>query len=129
MVISNRTSATKHFIEAQADLRERQETSRQGGYGDNNLVFIKEAFTNIAHATAEDRAAVSNLTDKNRHLASQMAAQANNLMNKDAAMDTTQKIILQLQGELKTLKTKQVGQSTKNDNLSSYKKGNWWRSK
>ena len=79
----------------------------------NNSVFIKEAFTNIAHATAEDRAAVSNLTDKNRHLASQMAAQANNLMNKDAAMDTTQKIILQLQGELKTLKTKQAGQKTK----------------
>ena len=30
-----------HFIEEQADLRERRKTSRQGGYGVNNLVGIE----------------------------------------------------------------------------------------
>ena len=37
------TTFQAHFIEAQSDLRERQKTSRQGGYGANNLVGIKEA--------------------------------------------------------------------------------------
>ena len=35
------TTFQAHFIEAQADLRERQQTSRQGGYGANNLVGIE----------------------------------------------------------------------------------------
>ena len=118
-----------HLIEAQDNLRERQQTSRQGGYGANNLVGIEEAFTNLAHTTAEDRAAVTNLTEANIHLKSQVAAQANNMTTKDAAMETMQNIIQQLQGELKTLKSNQAGQSTKNANPSSYKKGNWQRSK
>ena len=54
---------------------------------------IKESFTNLAHTTAEDRVAVTNLTDANRHLASQVAAQANNMADKDAVMETTKKII------------------------------------
>ena len=58
-----------------------------------------------------------------------MAAQANNMTTKDTAMETMQKIILQLQGELKILKAKKSGQIMKNANLSSYKKGNWRRSK
>ena len=123
------TTFQAHFIEAQADLRERQKTSRQGRYGANNLVVIEEAFTNLAQATAEDRAAVTNLTDENRHLATQVAAQANNMATKDASMDTMSKIIQQLQGEINTLKSKQAGQTTKKTNLSDYKKRNWWSSK
>ena len=110
------TTFQAHFIEAQAGLRERQQTSQQGGYGAKKLVDIEEAFTNLAQATAEDRVAVTNLTDTNRHLAAQVEAQANNMTTKDNAMETMQKIILQLQGELKTMKSKQAGQSTKNAN-------------
>ena len=90
---------------------------------------IEKAFTNLAQATAEDRVTVTNLTDANRHLAAQVAAQVNNMATKDADMENMQKIVLQLQGELKTLKSKQAGQSTNNANPSSYKKGNWWRIK
>ena len=86
---------------------------------------IEEAFTNRAGGRAEDREAVTNLTDTNRHLATQVAVQSNNMSTKDAAMETIQKIILQLQGELKTLKGKQAGQITKNANPPGYKKGNW----
>ena len=68
------TTFQAHLIEAQENLRERQKTSRQGGYGSNNLVGIQEAFTILAQATAEDRAAVTNLTDANRHLAAQFSA-------------------------------------------------------
>ena len=110
------TTFQAHFIEAQAGLRERQQTSQQGGYGAKKLVDIEEAFTNLDQATAEDRATVTNLTDTNRHLAAQVAAQANNMTTKDNAMETMQKIILQLQGELKTMKSKQAGRSTKNSN-------------
>ena len=35
------TSFQAHFIEAHAELQERRQTSRQGGYGANNLVVIK----------------------------------------------------------------------------------------
>ena len=56
-------------------------------------MVIKEDFTNLAQATADDRAEVTNLTDKNIHLAYQVAAQANNMTTKDTAMETTQKII------------------------------------
>ena len=84
----------------------------------------EEAFTNLAQATAEDRVAVTNLTDANGHLAAQVEDQANNMTTKDAAMETMQNIIQQLQGELKTLKSNQAGQSTKNAKPSSYKKGN-----
>ena len=49
------TNFQAHFIEAQSDLRERQQTSLQGVYGSNNLVGIEEVFTNLAQATAEDR--------------------------------------------------------------------------
>ena len=103
------TTFKAHFIEAQADLRERHQTSRQGGYEANNLVGIKEAFTNFAQATEEERVAVNNLTDANRNLVTQVAAQANNTVTKDAAMETMSKSIQQLQGEIKTLKSKKSG--------------------
>ena len=49
-------------------------------------------------------------------MADQVAAQANNMTTKDAAMETMQKLIQKLQGETKTLKSKQAGQSTKKAN-------------
>ena len=116
------TTFQAHFIEAQAELRERQKTSRQGGYGSKNLVGIEESSTNLAHAMAENRAEVTNFTDSNIHLAAQVAAQAKNMMKKDAAMETMQNIILQIQGELNNLKAKRSGQSMKNANPSGYKK-------
>ena len=92
------TTFQAHFIETQADLRERQKTSHQGGYRANNLVGIEEAFSNLAQATADDRVAVNKLTDANRYLETQVASQANSMATKDAAMDTMQNIIQQLQG-------------------------------
>ena len=59
---------------------------------------IEEAFSNLAQATADDRVAVNKLTDANRYLETQVASQANNMATKDAAMDTVQNIIQQLQG-------------------------------
>ena len=93
------------------------------------MLGIKEVFINLAQVTVGDKAAVTKLMDANRHLAAQVSAQANNMTTKDAAMETMQNIIIQLQGELKTLKEKHSVQSTKNANPSSYKKRNCWRSK
>ena len=62
-----------HFIEAQYDLQESQQTARQGVYGTNNLVGIKEAFSNLGQETAEDREAVTNLTGANITLINQVA--------------------------------------------------------
>ena len=116
------------FIEAQADLRERQQTSRQGVYRANNLVGIKKAFVNLSQAAPEDRVVVTNLTDANKHLANQVANQANHMATKYSAVDTMQKLIQKLQGGIKTLTTRQAGQSTKNTGSSGYKKRIWWTS-
>ena len=43
------TASQAHFIEAQVDLRERQQTSCQGGYIFNNLIGIKDAAINNMH--------------------------------------------------------------------------------
>ena len=77
---------------------------------------IKEALANLDHATEEDRAAVTNLNDANIHLATEVAAQANNMATKDAAMETMSNRIQQFQGEINTLKLKQTGQRTKKTN-------------
>ena len=90
---------------------------------------IKESFKNPDQATAEDKAEVTKPTDAKRHLAAQVSPQSNNMTTKDASMETTHKIILQLQGELNTLREKQAGQSTNNTNPSGNNKGNWWKSK
>ena len=87
------TTFQVYLIEAQTNLRDRQKTSQQGGYGANNLVFIEEAFANLAQATAEDREAVTKLTKANRYLSTQVAAQAKNMTTKDVAMETTKNII------------------------------------
>ena len=58
---------------------------------------IKEASANLAQATAEDRAAVNNLTYVNMNLLTQVAEQANHMATKDTAMATMQNIINQLQ--------------------------------
>ena len=87
------TSFQAHFIKAHADIRERQKISRQGGYGANNLVGIKEAFANLAQATVVDRAGVTNLTDSNKNLVNQVAEQANHMATNDVSIDTMQKLI------------------------------------
>ena len=92
------TTFQVHFIEAQADLRERQKISLQGGYRANNLLGMEEAFVSLAQATTEDRAAMTNLNDTYRHLETQVAVQANNMATKYAAMETMSKLIQQLQG-------------------------------
>ena len=66
---------------------------RQGGYRVNNLVGINEAFSNLDQATAEDRAAVNNLTDANKHLQNKVAEKANNMATRDAAINTIKKLI------------------------------------
>ena len=50
-----------------------------------------------------------------------MADQANHMATKDAVMETMPRIIQQLRGEIKTLKTKHSGQSTKKPDSLSYK--------
>ena len=54
---------------AQADLHKYHKTSHQGGYindgGANNTMEIQQEFYNLAQATAEDRAAVTNLMTEN----------------------------------------------------------------
>ena len=60
------TSFQAHFIKAQADLREWQQTSQQGGYHTaNNVTEMSVAFSNLAQATADDPAAVTNLVTAN----------------------------------------------------------------
>ena len=61
-----------HTIKTQADPREGQQISRQGGYGSNNLVGIEEDFANLAQATAEYMEAVTNLTGANMNLTTQV---------------------------------------------------------
>ena len=45
-----------------------------------------EAFVNLAQATAEDRASVTNPTDANIQLATQVEEQSNHMATKDANM-------------------------------------------
>ena len=119
------TAFQAHPIEAQANLRERQKTSRQDGYGANNLVGIEGAFANLSQETAEDRAKVTNLTDSNKHLENQVAEKSNNMAIKDVAINTMQKLIQKLQEYIRTLKTRQAVLGNKKTGSSGYIKGSW----
>ena len=68
------------------------------------LFGIEEALANLAQATAEDRATVTNLTDSKMNLTKQVVYHANHMATEDAAMATIQKTIRKLQGEINTLK-------------------------
>ena len=97
----------EHFIEVQADLWERQRTSRQGGYHTgtaNNATEMSMAFTNLAQATAEYRAAVTNLTTANSTLTEQVALYANRLSTEEAEIMEMQTAMSNPQGEIKNLK-------------------------
>ena len=74
---------------------------RQGVYGANNLVGIEEDFKNLLQETAEDREAVTNFTGINMNLKTQVTEYANHLYTKESAMESMQKTIIQLQGEIK----------------------------
>ena len=61
-------------------------------------------FSNLAQATSEDRAAVTNLTTVNSTLTEQVAMYTNNLSTKEADNMALQTSMSNLQSELKTLK-------------------------
>ena len=63
-------------------------------------------FSNLAQATLEDRAALTNLTTVNSTLMEQVAMYTNNLSTKEADNMALQTTIRNLQGELKNLKAK-----------------------
>ena len=76
-----------HFIEAQADVRERQQTSQQGEYHTgtaNTVTEMSVVFANLAQATAEHLAGITNLTTTNINLTEQVALYANRLSTKEA---------------------------------------------
>ena len=56
-----------------------------------NLVIHCHRLALLIFMSSQHRAAVTNLTDKNRHLTTQVEAQANNMTTKDSAMDTMKK--------------------------------------
>ena len=69
-------SFQEYFIKAQTNLQERQQTSQQGGYHtgtENNVMDMSVEFSNLAQATLEDHAAVTNLKTANSTLIEQLA--------------------------------------------------------
>ena len=55
-----------------------------------------------------------------------MVKQSNRLATNDTAIETMQKLIQKLQGEIKTLKTSQEGHSNKKTISLGYKKWSLW---
>ena len=88
------------------------------------MVGIDEAFSNLAQATLEERVSLTNLTGTNINLKNQVTEYANNMDTKDSVMATTQKTIIQPQGEIKTPKSKMVGHPTKRPDATIHNKGN-----
>ena len=86
---------------------------------------IKEALTNLTQETSEDRVAVDYLTDTNKHLANQAIEQANNMVTNDTTIKNMQKLIQKLKEDIRTLTTRQAGQSNKKTGYLGNKKGNW----
>ena len=60
---------------------------------------IKEAFAKLSQETAEYRASVTNLTNVNIHLATQVEDQSKKTATKDAAMETMSKLIQKSRGK------------------------------
>ena len=67
---------------------------------------IEEDFTNLVQATAEERVAVTNLTDINILLSEYIAEYAENLFTKEAKLASLHKAISNLQDEKKNLNNK-----------------------
>ena len=89
-------------------MHERQHTFRQEGYikgTANNVTEISTAFANLAQATVEDRAAVTNITTTNSTLKEQVALYINRLSTKEADNMALQTAMKNLQGEVKNLNT------------------------
>ena len=79
------TTFQAHFIEAQADLWERQKTFRQGRYHTGtakNSIEMSMVFANLSQATAEYCAVITNLTTTNIILTEQVVMYANPLSTK-----------------------------------------------
>ena len=98
------------FIKAQSDLRKIQQTSLQGGYsntgGSDNAMEIPQAFANLSQVTAEDRAAVTNLTTAKLTLSKQVALYANRLSTKEAYNAGLHTAVNNPQGEVKISRQK-----------------------
>ena len=95
------TKFQAHFIEAQANLRERQQPSWQGGYSTgtaHNAIKISMAFANLEQVTAEDRAVIINLTTSNSTLTEQVVLYTNRLSTKEVDNMELQTSIKKLQG-------------------------------
>ena len=81
------TTFQAHFIKAQANLQERQKISCQGEYHTGtakNAMEFSMDLANLAQATAEDLATVTNLTTSNSTFAEILALYANRLSTKEA---------------------------------------------
>ena len=70
----------------------------------NDVTAISVAFANLAQATAEDRAAVTNLTTTNSTIIEKVALYSNRLSTKEADNMALQTAVMNFQVELKTLK-------------------------
>ena len=95
-----------HFVEAQADPRKRQQTSRQGGYtgGANNLDDIQDAFDILEKVTVEYQVAITNMTAVNTTLMEQVSLYTNHISTKEAENDTLQRAVHNPHGDAKNLK-------------------------
>ena len=123
---NTQTKLEAHFIEAQADLWKLNKTSHQRGYhnGDaKNAVEMSMTFANLALATADNRAAVNNLTTENSTLNEQVSLYANRLSTKEVDTMALQTAMRNIQGELKNLKS-EVASLKKSDYYSSFGSAN-----
>ena len=73
----------------------------------------EESIRNIAQATEEGRATVTNLTGTNMNLTTQEGKYDNNMATKDYAMVTMEKTTSQLYGGIKNLNSNLAVQTTK----------------
>ena len=73
----------------------------------------EESITNLAQATEEGRAEVTNLTGTNMNLTTQVGEYANHLETNDSNMANMEKTTIQIYGGIKNLNSKLAVQTTK----------------
>ena len=97
----------EQLLEAQTNLCNRRKTSCQEEYirsGTHNAMGSQEAFDNLEQATAEDCAAVINLTIENSNLSYKVALYTNRLCTKEADNEALHTSVRNLQVEVKNIK-------------------------
>ena len=115
------TDLQTHFIKFQAELQERHQTLRQGGYKANDLIGIEEEFSNLDQVKAKDRTTMTNLNVTNINLTNQVVEYTNHPETKEYEMTALTKTTSQIQGKIKPLKSKLAGHNTKRP-ISTQKK-------